>query len=205
MENEVEGVLRELADWWAERDPSLPSLISRLAAELVGETGGLLTCTLSKDRVLLLMKIIISIIILHSVPGFLFMLFTFSMRDEYYFVGYLGMSIAFLLASMVFGFFNAVRLQRGVERATSVLFVSIMTSWILALLVLGVLNLTPLCVGQDNGDGINDIGDCVFYAVLNGGVFSLAILGLAALVAFLGGVIIRRLSRNAGEQLAAPD
>ena len=38
-------------------------------------------------------------------------------------------------------------------------------AWGLALVVMGVLSLTPLCVGQDNGDGTNDLGLCVLQVV----------------------------------------
>ncbi|MCK7485424.1 MAG: hypothetical protein MZU97_07585 [Bacillus subtilis] len=37
---------------------------------------------------------------------------------------------------------------------------------VLALLVITVLNATPLCVGQDNGDGNNSLGMCMGYVVL---------------------------------------
>src|SRR5215510_12919041 len=37
---------------------------------------------------------------------------------------------------------------------------------LLALLVMTALNATPLCVGQDNGDGNNDFGMCMAYVFL---------------------------------------
>ena len=39
-------------------------------------------------------------------------------------------------------------------------------AWLIALLSLALLNITPLWVGQDNGDGMNSYSLCFLYAVL---------------------------------------
>lgn len=57
---------------------------------------------------------------------------------------------------------------------------------ILALLVMTALNATPLCVGQDNGDGNNDLGMCMGYVVLAGIVFGAVYLFLLTISALVG-------------------
>lgn len=44
--------------------------------------------------------------------------------------------------------------------------VSVIVGWLAAMLVNAILNITPLCVGRDNGDGINDLGMCLGYTLM---------------------------------------
>ena len=157
------------------------------------------------NSVLLLMKKSIPIIVCHAVPGLLFLFFVFSMRDEYFFIIYLLMALVFLASSVVSGCWNIKRFNDVVERPSWFLFLGLTVSWLLALLVFGVLNLTPLCIDQDNGDGINGIGECTMYTVLAGGLYSVVAIMVIAIVALTGGWFIHRLFPRAGEQLAAPD
>jgi hypothetical protein len=46
------------------------------------------------------------------------------------------------------------------------LFISALFAWAIGLFVWQIINSTPLCVGQNNGDGINDIGHCTLYVLL---------------------------------------
>jgi hypothetical protein len=146
------------------------------------------------------MKISVLIILFHSIPGLLFMLFAFSMRDEYFFTVYLLTSIVFLLTSIGIGIYHVRGPDDFLKKPTALLFFGMMFSWILALLTLVVLNLTPLCVGQDNGDGMNGFSQCIMYTLLSGGVYTIMILALAAAVAYTGGFVCRRMCLNAAVQ-----
>jgi energy-converting hydrogenase Eha subunit E len=57
-------------------------------------------------------------------------------------------------------------------------------AWFAALIVLGALNLTPLCIGQNNGDGINGISECVIQTIAVSLVFTPLALALLAVDAF---------------------
>jgi hypothetical protein len=66
-------------------------------------------------------------------------------------------------------------------------------AWILAILALGLVNLTPLCVGQDNGDGNNDFALCLVQTVMVAIVFSPLEFVLLCLAALPGAWLIKRL------------
>jgi hypothetical protein len=59
-------------------------------------------------------------------------------------------------------------------------------AWALALLVLGFLNMTPMCVGQNNGDGNNNFVMCMFMTALSGIVYAPVYLVVLAMSAFTG-------------------
>ena len=146
------------------------------------------------------MKISIFIILFHSIPSLLFMLFAFTMRDEYFFTVYLLTSIVFLVSSIGMGIHHVRRSDAFLKKPTALLFFGMMFSWVLAFLTLAVLNLTPLCVGQDNGDGMNGISQCIMYTVLSGSIYSMINLALVAAVAYTGGFVCRRMFVNAAVQ-----
>jgi hypothetical protein len=77
-------------------------------------------------------------------------------------------------------------------------------SRLLTLLALGVLNLTPFCMGQENGDGINGIDECTMYTLFADGLYSAVAIMVIAVAALTGGWFIHRLFSRAEEQLAAP-
>jgi len=146
------------------------------------------------------MKKSILIIVCHTVPGLLFLFFVFSMRDEYFFIIYLLMALVFLAASFVSGCWNIKRFNYVADRPSLFIFLGLTMSWLLALLVFGVLNLTPLCsIDQDNGDGINGIGECTMYTLLAGGLYSVVAIMVIGIVALAGGWFIHRLFPRAGE------
>lgn len=64
-------------------------------------------------------------------------------------------------------------------------------AWCCAALFLGITSLTPLCIGQNNGDGINDLAMCVGQTVLAVMVYSPGILVLLGLSAFVGNKVLR--------------
>jgi hypothetical protein len=71
-------------------------------------------------------------------------------------------------------------------------------SGLVAILALGLLNLTPLCVGQDNGDGNNDLALCVLQSVMVAIVFSPLEFVLLCLTALPGGWLITGLVKSEG-------
>jgi hypothetical protein len=69
-------------------------------------------------------------------------------------------------------------------------------AWMAAFFVLGILNITPMCVGQDNGDGNNDLVMCVVQTVLVGFAYSPLEAIALILSAFFGGLLIKRSISN---------
>lgn len=138
------------------------------------------------------MKKPLTILLLHSVPAGLFLSFVFSMRGEYYFASYLLMGLAFLAASLVSAGVNLRRIGAFVARPRAALSVALTVSWFFSVVVLAISNMTPLCVGQDNGDGNNGVGECVLYTILAGVFYTLGATCVIAAVSLAGGWIIRR-------------
>jgi hypothetical protein len=71
-------------------------------------------------------------------------------------------------------------------------------AWLVAILALGLVNLTPLCVGQDNGDGNNDFALCMLQTVMVPIVSSPLEFILLCLTALSGGWLIKRLVKSEG-------
>lgn len=61
----------------------------------------------------------------------------------------------------------------------------------LALITMTLLNATPLCVGQDNGDGNNDFGQCMGYVLLYGFFYGVPYVILLTISAFAGHWIMK--------------
>ena len=113
-------------------------------------------------------------------------------RDEYFWPTYLSVSIIFigfslLLSQLLPRWMHGSRF----DYPWMWLFIAGGLAWLITLLSLALLNLTPLCVGQDNGDGINDLGLCFLYTFLFTLIFSPIELVLLLLSAFAGGKILR--------------
>ena len=128
-----------------------------------------------------------------SLPALLIGACTYtSVGDEYFRPTYLIVCTAFLVASFVLGFLLSPRPQEvRFRQAWTRLFLAGTIAWTLALALLGTLNLTPLCVGQDNGDGLNDLGMCVIYTGIVAVLYSPLVLTLLAMNAAVGGAIVR--------------
>jgi len=86
-----------------------------------------------------------------------------SLDSSYYWSTYLVAGLVMLSASFLLGLFGPAN---SWKRAGLWIFLQSSLAWFVGLLVLGLLNLTPLCVGQDNGDGSNDIFLCLLQSVL---------------------------------------
>lgn len=121
-------------------------------------------------------------------PAFLYLAFIIPYTGgEYYFLSYLAMGLAFFAGSFLCGAFVSYRFAHRVSRARFFfyLFLGIALAWLVSLMVLAALSLTPLCVGQDNGDGNNDLMLCVVQVVLVSlatSPFALLLIGFTALV-----------------------
>jgi hypothetical protein len=130
-----------------------------------------------------------------AIPGFIVsILFLFSrwLGTEYWRGTYLMVLLVLLITSLSFGFklpnlFQELR----VRRPWIWILIQGLLAWIVALIVLGFLNLTPLCIGQNNGDGNNDIGMCFFMTVLSGLVYTPLYLGMQTLSALIGHWVIK--------------
>ena len=136
-----------------------------------------------------------------ALPAFLFgacaiILF----RDEYYWTAYAIMSLIFISVSVILGLILPAWMHGGkFDYPWLWLFITGGLAWLVALLSLTLPNLSPLCVGQNNGDGTNNFSLCIIYAVLAGLMYSPGALVLLTLSSFIGGKILRALIR-AGER-----
>mgnify|MGYP001768062410 CR=1 FL=1 len=110
---------------------------------------------------------------------------------EYFYTTYLVVSGVFLVASIGLGFFLPARLQKTrLNRPWLWIVVQGSLAWRLAMISQVILNLTPLCVGQDNGDGTNTLGMCILISTLTTLAFSILIFMMYAFSASIGGQII---------------
>jgi len=100
--------------------------------------------------------------------------------------------VVLLIASLSFGFKLPNLFQKlRIRQAWIWILIQGLLAWIVALIVLGFLNLTPLCIGQDNGDGNNDIGMCFFMTALSGLVYTPLYLGMQTISALIGHWVIK--------------
>jgi len=103
-------------------------------------------------------------------------------------------SVVFITVSALLGLFLPSRLSDSrLDRPWMWILVQGTLAWGLALLALAQINMTPLCIGQDNGDGNNNLALCAVQTI---GVaiaytpVAFTVLGLSALVR--GAVLDRR-------------
>jgi hypothetical protein len=61
---------------------------------------------------------------------------------------------------------------------------------------LGVFSLTPLCIGQENGDGVNDLAECMGRATMSGLVCTPVYLGLLIASAIIGNWVMKFFESN---------
>jgi hypothetical protein len=98
------------------------------------------------------------------------------------------MALTFFAGSYLSGMIVSYRFKVETlnTNITFQLFCGLAIAWLAALLALALLNLTSLCVGLDNGDGINDSTLCLVYVALVSLAYTppaLAMLGIASLLA----------------------
>ena len=134
-----------------------------------------------------------------ALPGLFFLIFflqTDWLGRDYWWGTYLTVLSILLSCSLMFGFvFPPVFQALKMPRPWVWILLQGLLAWGIALVVLGFLNMTPLCVGQNNGDGNNDLGMCVVMTALSGIIYTPVYLGMLILSALIG----HWLARLAGE------
>jgi len=74
------------------------------------------------------------------------------------------------------------------------LFLIAAAGWLIFFVVLFATNLTPLCIGQDNGDGNNNLSDCLFLSVFWYAFFSALMVIPVTISVFLEATVLQRLT-----------
>jgi hypothetical protein len=136
-------------------------------------------------------KVLASSII--SMPALLFLtLVVLPTRGEYYFPSYAIMGGAFFGISLLTGIIVAIKTTKKMSRMKPVffLFVGAVIAWLFSLMVLALLSITPLCVGQNNGDGNNDIVQCIVQDGLVAVVYTPIAIFLISLASLITGWLI---------------
>lgn len=135
--------------------------------------------------------------LLASWPGLVLGAGTLLFRQEYFFRTYALVSGVFWALSFLLGARIPQRLVAGQSRnqIAWLAFRKSALAWAASLVVLAILNLTPLCIGQDNGDGRNTCALCVIQTVGAAVVYTPSVLLLVGLASVLLG---RWLNRTAG-------
>lgn len=133
-----------------------------------------------------------------TLPATVFwIIITRTMAEDYFWVTYILVSEIFMAASFVLGFFLPTPFTNYWKRhPTFWLFGQGLLAWLVAVLALGLVNLTPLCIGQDNGDGNNNLALCMVQTVMVSIVYSPMELILLCLSVFPGGWLIKRLIKS---------
>jgi hypothetical protein len=123
----------------------------------------------------------------------IFILISTSAGSDYFWKSYFIISGLFLAISFAVGFFIPTLAPKHWRRHPSLwLFGQGILSWVVAILALGLVNLTPLCVGQDNGDGNNNFALCMVQTVMVALVFSPLEFVLLCLMALPSGWLTKR-------------
>ncbi len=133
-------------------------------------------------------------ILFTSIPAVLWLtLVLLADGDDYYWPAYILTCGIFLGVSLVIGFLGPTLFPQSFKQHPGLwIFAQGILAWIAAVMVLGFLNLTPMCVGQDNGDGNNDLVMCVVQTVLVALVYSPLELILLTPAAVTGGLLLRK-------------
>jgi uncharacterized membrane protein YesL len=133
-----------------------------------------------------------------ALPSSLFFVLAISsnMYKEYYWSSLLtGVSVLFGSA-LLLGFIQSPQLRPKWIWIIAAGFAAM----VLALLTITVLNATPLCVGQDNGDGNNGFSMCMGYVVLYAIFYGIPYMILLMVSAVAGHWVLKR-QLKAGENL----
>jgi hypothetical protein len=107
--------------------------------------------------------------------------------SDYWWETYLGTLVFLVILGLVFGFALPTALtNRKLHQPWMWILAQGALAWILALILLGLLNLTPLCVGRNNGDGRNDLAMCIIATFASAFVYSPVFLVAQAVSAMVG-------------------
>ncbi len=130
-------------------------------------------------------------------PSVFWMFISISAGSEYFWKSYFIVSWVYLAISFALGFFIPTLAPNQWKRHPILwLFSQGLLAWILAILALGLVNFTPLCIGQDNGDGNNDFTLCMVQTVMVAIIFLPLEFILLCLTALPGGWLIKRLVKS---------
>ena len=131
-----------------------------------------------------------------SIPAALWLtLVILAKGNDYYWPVYIVTCAVFLAASLAIGFLGPTLFPQAFKRHPGLwIFAQGILAWIAAVVVLGLLNLTPMCVGQDNGDGNNDLVMCVVQTMVVALVYSPLEFILLLPAAVTGGLLLRKRS-----------
>lgn len=134
--------------------------------------------------------------LLISLPALALLGWVQQYRGAYFYSIYLVTALVFWSASLVLSS-PPVRVRwffAGWLRTALFFYLVLLVSWLTALVVLLMTSATPLCVGQDNGDGINNLALCLYQAFLVSVVYSYPVLLGSLLTAGAAGWLYHRLT-----------
>jgi hypothetical protein len=129
----------------------------------------------------------------------MWILISMAKENEYYWLTYFIVGAVFLAVSFALGFFVPALAPVFWKRYPGLgLFAQGLLAWLAGVFVLGLLNFTPLCIGQENGDGNNSLSNCMAQTVMGPIACAPVEFVLLCLVALPGGWLIKRLVRSKG-------
>jgi hypothetical protein len=98
-----------------------------------------------------------------SLPAVSFLFFVQTFSGEYYFPMYMAQAVVFCLASVTAGvlLWHPYFAEASGWRLIVRILICFLIAWGISLMALGFFSLTPICVGQDNGDGHNNLMLCI--------------------------------------------
>ena len=131
-------------------------------------------------------------------PAVVFSIYTLvSSWEEYYWPTHVIMTLIYIGISIALGWLIPITMQNSqLNYPWLWLLLTGILAWMATLIGFSLLNLTPLCVGQDNGDGLNDYTLCSLYSIVIILVYSPVMLVLITLNAVVAGKIIDRLAMD---------
>jgi hypothetical protein len=130
---------------------------------------------------------------------FVWILTSISAGNDYYWKTYFIVGGIFLAASFALGFYLPSLAPVHWKRHPILWFFGLgLLAWLVAIGTLGLFNLTPLCVGQENGDGTNTLGMCMMQSVMVSLVSAPLEFIMLCLSALPGGWLVKRLIKSEG-------
>jgi len=128
-----------------------------------------------------------------AIPALIFMaLSALLFRNEYFWMTYVVTSVVFVVTSLVIGLtFPYKLLGERIHSPWMWLFIQGILAWLVALLTLALLNSTPLCIGRDNGDGMNTLFLCALQTTGVAITYTPLVLIFLGMSAMIGGSVIR--------------
>jgi hypothetical protein len=131
-------------------------------------------------------------------PGLVLGAGTLLFRREYFFVTYAIVSGFFWVLTFALGALTPRHLKPGRSRKQVFLlaFRDLALAWGGALVLLSILNLTPLCIGRDNGDGRNTVALGIIQSAAVAVCYTPPVLGMVALAALGLGRWLKHISES---------